>query len=1080
MTVNPPTITTTAGTNYWTKDATTNIYMNQTGNVGIGTSTTPINLLELTKSSYTGAFLSIDAGIANDATGAMARAIGKPLIKLGRTFYSTTAGDYYGIGFGFAPLALSHSCCEIGVIITSIRGNETGDIVLSTRAGGTNIPATERMRIVSGGNVGIGIAPDATYKLNVSGDVNISSGSKFRIGGTELSTFTSSSTNLISVFNTTQFENVSSLISIKTDWKPTTTTTTDTANGLSGTPSISVSSITASGLITGNLGLTIPASQTLTSSGTLTANIINASGLITGNLGLTIPASQTLTSSGTLTANVINASGLITANTGLTISGAGQALISEGTITANIINASGLITANGGITAPIGTTTTIRGTLLTNSIVASELITANGGLTIASGQTLTSGVINTSGLITATQTTAGTNDMLNMRYNSTNGIRFSQRYIGVDNVAYDLIQKVANVDKTTTLTFYNGNIGIGRTDPTNIFQIGSGNKLRIANNNTDFTIIGTGEAPELHTRIVLFGVNSTDPGFGGTGNILYLSGNGGTHIFFTQTLSGQTERMRIGNNGNVAIGTTDTATYKLNVNGTINATSILVGGSSVGSKWTTATDTTKIYYNGGNVGIGTTNPQAKLDVVGNDPKIRLLDARADGNASIEFKEFDDNYGFDIQYSGGSTNLLNIRSYEGSTTPKNIMSFNRGTQSVGIGTTSSTGMLEIIRSVYNGALLSLDAGTAGCVSADMPREVGKPMLKLGRNAYSANSFGDYYGIGFGFSPLITDKSCCEIGCQINDNSGYEQGNILFSTRQTGQNVAPTQRMKIWFDGDIQINKRLGIGFDTYPAYTLDVPINGTGSTGTLGLRYFNYNTNIVASTTYIDNVCARFSGSIWCGSWIASSSDSRIKEDIEDINDDTALNMILAIEPKTYKYIDKVEKGHNKVYGFIAQQIRQVTPDAVSIENGYIPNIMLLADYDNKIITLPSQPTKVIIKINDKIKCFGKDNYYELEVIEIIDDLTFKIKKYEGGKLTDTKEDIVGMEGKQNTIINDFEYTDNKIFVCGTEVDDFHTISKEYIFTLNVCATQELHRRIISQEERIKQLETKMTQILNNI
>ena len=58
-----------------------------------------------------------------------------------------------------------------------------------------------------------------------------------------------------------------------------------------------------------------------------------------------------------------------------------------------------------------------------------------------------------------------------------------------------------------------------------------------------------------------------------------------------------------------------------------------------------------------------------------------------------------------------------------------------------------------------------------------------------------------------------------------------------------------------------------------------------------------------------------------------------------------------------------------------------------------------------------------------------------------------------------------------------KYTDNKIFVSGTEVDDFHTISKEYIFTLNVCATQELHRRIISQEQRIKELEGKMADIL---
>ena len=116
--------------------------------------------------------------------------------------------------------------------------------------------------------------------------------------------------------------------------------------------------------------------------------------------------------------------------------------------------------------------------------------------------------------------------------------------------------------------------------------------------------------------------------------------------------------------------------------------------------------------------------------------------------------------------------------------------------------------------------------------------------------------------------------------------------------------------------------------------------------------------------------------------------------------------------------------------------------------------MLLGDYDDNIITLPSQPPKVIIKLNDKIRCYDKDNKEVLvEVEEVIDGLTFRIKPLEP------------------------VYTDNKIFVSGTEVDDFHTISKEYIFTLNVCATQELHRRIISQEERIKELELKMTDIL---
>jgi hypothetical protein len=50
-------------------------------------------------------------------------------------------------------------------------------------------------------------------------------------------------------------------------------------------------------------------------------------------------------------------------------------------------------------------------------------------------------------------------------------------------------------------------------------------------------------------------------------------------------------------------------------------------------------------------------------------------------------------------------------------------------------------------------------------------------------------------------------------------------------------------------------------------------------------------------------------------------------------------MILAIEPKTYKYIDKVERGNKKVYGFIAQQIREIIPEATTIQKSYIPNIM---------------------------------------------------------------------------------------------------------------------------------------------
>jgi len=232
------------------------------------------------------------------------------------------------------------------------------------------------------------------------------------------------------------------------------------------------------------------------------------------------------------------------------------------------------------------------------------------------------------------------------------------------------------------------------------------------------------------------------------------------------------------------------------------------------------------------------------------------------------------------------------------------------------------------------------------------------------------------------------------------------------------------------------------------------IAGTLTTGAITNTYFTVSTALTTASIGIPTVSAKFNSTIWVVGTIAASSDTRIKEDIQDIDDDSALQMILAIQPKTYKYIDKVMNSNSKVYGFIAQQIREVLPEATGIEKSYIPNIMLLADYDTKIITLPSQPTKVIIKKNDKIKCYDKDNKeVYVQVDEVIDELTFRIKEKEQ------------------------EYTDTKIFVYGTEIDDFHTLDKNYIYTLNVCATQELHRRIEAQEVRIKELEAKIAQIL---
>ena len=56
-----------------------------------------------------------------------------------------------------------------------------------------------------------------------------------------------------------------------------------------------------------------------------------------------------------------------------------------------------------------------------------------------------------------------------------------------------------------------------------------------------------------------------------------------------------------------------------------------------------------------------------------------------------------------------------------------------------------------------------------------------------------------------------------------------------------------------------------------------------------------------------------------------SSDARTKKNISDVNDDTAIDKILNIQPKTYEYKDVINRETKRVYVFISQQIAEIVP-----------------------------------------------------------------------------------------------------------------------------------------------------------
>jgi len=96
-----------------------------------------------------------------------------------------------------------------------------------------------------------------------------------------------------------------------------------------------------------------------------------------------------------------------------------------------------------------------------------------------------------------------------------------------------------------------GNVGIGKDNPTQILQVGNAGRLRISNGISDYSLIGTIDSDgATNTRIVISGRDRG--GSNANGNIEYIStGTAGQHIFYTTDST--TERFKIYNSGGVNV-----------------------------------------------------------------------------------------------------------------------------------------------------------------------------------------------------------------------------------------------------------------------------------------------------------------------------------------------------------------------------------------------------------------------------------------------------------------------------------------------------------------------------------------------
>ena len=363
--------------------------------------------------------------------------------------------------------------------------------------------------------------------------------------------------------------------------------------------------------------------------------------------------------------------------------------------------------------------------------------------------------------------------------------------------------------------------------------------------------------------------------------------------------------------------------------------------------------------------------------------------------------------------------------------------------------------------YNTAQVYIGSGGYGMETGGMER-----VRNTGYNSSNSGSGGNYGENGKNGALLLRVLTKIDrniLPTYVGNTCNYinTTSNNIIKYINTSSAIWVKNNNNIYFDNNV------GIGGQSTGKFKLEVSsaseftsIADLNTNGPFGI-HSNISSNIVLTQSFgVDiNICSKFNSGIWATGNIIASSDERIKTNINDISDDRALQMILNIQPKTYNYIDWVNRGNNHIYGFIAQQIKTVIPDAVKIEKEFIPNIFSSAVYNTvgNIIILPNNSinTLNIINKNSRVKCYDtNDNIIIVEVIKIINEYSFKIK--------------------------DINYLNNKIFVYGTEVSDFHVLNKEYINTLNVCAVQELHRKIVSQQNEISSLNEKVNTLIEFI
>jgi len=432
--------------------------------------------------------------------------------------------------------------------------------------------------------------------------------------------------------------------------------------------------------------------------------------------------------------------------------------------------------------------------------------------------------------------------------------------------AHDLYFRTTNLNRMVIKAA--GNVGIGTTAPGNKLHV-NGGEIQVVNGQTGKLLLQ----------------NSNNYLYGDQNGVGIFNANNNLRLYTVGS-----ERIRITSAGNVGIGTTSPS-HKLEVNGNIQATGTafisssfdanhymriesnssggILKGADGGVITTLVRTYGDSYFNGGNVGIGTTTPDYKLEVQG---------VISSADAGLQKATFA-NVGNDLVLTANA---------DATNATANILFKSSGT---GGGAVSEKMRIDSVGNV--------GIGTA------------TPVTKLHVNSSNTVSYIHLTNSSTG------DTSNDGVDFGVNGSDVYlwnrENSSTIFGTNGT-------ERMRVDNAGNVLFGTTgvpngtsiYGAGF--IPEADDRSTLFLATSRSTAAALIIFYNPNGVAGSISISGSATAFN----------TSSDYRLKEDLQDF---AGLDMVSKIPVYDFKW----KTDESRSYGVMAHELQEVLPDAVTGE-----------------------------------------------------------------------------------------------------------------------------------------------------